>query len=146
MPIFTPNFKYNEDFNLNNKTKEEINNINEAKNSFLPEKAFTLKADCVDSTHSNNTAVGAFVNSNTTPFDIVFDNGTTNKTTCVYANYIKNCLLGFPVLGFIKVINGTDIKFYFLGIYNFNLGRDSYFNMGYYDTDALSSGACNENR
>jgi hypothetical protein len=139
MPIFTPNFKYNEDFNLNNKTIEEVNDIKNAKNSFLPEKAFTLKADCVDSTHSNNTAVGAFVNSNTTPFDIVFDNGTTNKTTCVYANYIKNCLLGFPVLGFIKVINGVNSKIYFLGIYNFNLGRDSYFNMGYYSPMILKT-------
>jgi hypothetical protein len=32
--------------------------------TFLPEQKFTLKADVVDSSHSNNTAVGKFINDN----------------------------------------------------------------------------------
>lgn len=32
--------------------------------TFLPETAFTLKADVVDSSHSNNTSMGKFVNDN----------------------------------------------------------------------------------
>ena len=119
--LFTPNFEY---------IKNDKSNLNTAKNTFLPEKAFTLKADLVDSSHCNNTAIGKFVNHNTKKFDINFDSSS------VYHNYVKNCLLGFPVLTFIKVNNASDNSdsdIFFLGIYNFNLGRDSYFNMGYYD-------------
>lgn len=141
MPIFTPNFMYlsKEQFDKQNPTKEELTKIKQARDSFLPETAFTLKADCVDSTHSNNTAIGKFINENTTPFDIKFENGAVNKSNCTYVNYIKNCLLGFGCLVFIQVQNEdkTTSKYYFLGIYNFNLGRDSYFNMGYYSPSIL---------
>lgn len=128
--LFTPNFKYAED----NST-----NVNEATKSFLPEKSFTLKADLVDSSHCNNTSIGDFVNANTKKFDIKFDDGRSS----VYRKYIKNCLTGFPILTFIKV-DSYDAEtseqienIYFLGIYNFNLGRDSYFNLGYYDPKLL---------
>ena len=40
------------------------NFISNEPSTFLPENAFTLKADDVDSSHSNNTAVGKFVNEN----------------------------------------------------------------------------------
>ena len=138
--IFTPNF-YDIDGSLFLKaepTTEESEKIKKAKSSFLPETAFTLKADVVDSSHSNNTAVGAFVNANTTPFDISFNDAS--KANNRYVNYIKNCLLGFPVLIFIKVTYGGNEKYekyFFLGIYNFNLGRDSYFNMGYVSPSVL---------
>lgn len=138
MILFTPNFKY---VNFNDE-HTSVEDKKKAKNSYLPETKFTLKTDQVDSSHSNNTAIGAFVNANTTPF--------VNSTSNNYSNYIKNCLLGFPVLVFIKVNEFTNTNegvketYYFLGIMNFNLGRDSYFNMGYYDTEALSSGDCNE--
>ena len=121
--LFTPNFMYAED---------NATNVNTAKKTYLPEKAFTLKADMVDSSHCNNTSIGEFVNNNTKKFDIQFDEHS------VYHKYIKNCLTGFPILTFIKV-NSYDTEgnkkenIYYLGIYNFNLGRDSYFNMGYYD-------------
>jgi len=36
--------------------------------TFLPESSFTLKADVVDSSHSNNNAMGDFINANTTKF------------------------------------------------------------------------------
>ena len=138
MILFTPNFKYV------NFSDERVTSTEKkaAKNTYLPETKFTLKTDQVDSTHSNNTAVGAFVNANTTPF--------VNNANNNYSNYIKNCLLGFPVLVFMKVNEFTNQgessneNYYFLGIMNFNLGRDSYFNMGYYDTEALASGECNE--
>jgi len=139
MGIFTPNFyDVNETlFNSNNLTEEEQTIVSKAKNSFLPETAYTLKADVVDSSHSNNTAVGAFVNANTTQFNILFDGGNTNKGNNKYVNYIKNCLLGFPVLVFANVNRNGKSTYYFLGIYNFNLGRDSYFNMGYYSPRIL---------
>ena len=137
MILFTPNFKY-VNFNDSHTSTEEKK---QAKNSYLPETKFTLKTDQVDSTHSNNTAIGAFVNENTTPF--------VSSTSNNYSNYIKNCLLGFPVLVFMKVneyANENEARnesYYFLGIMNFNLGRDSYFNMGYYDSEVLSQGQCN---
>lgn len=137
MILFTPNFKY---VNFAD-TKTTTEDKKKAKNSYLPETKFTLKTDQVDSTHSNNTAIGAFVNENTTPF--------ISSTSNNYSNYIKNCLLGFPVLVFMKVNEYTaegeahNESYYFLGIMNFNLGRDSYFNMGYYDTEVLSQSQCN---
>ena len=134
MGIFTPNY-----YDVDGPFSSESDEIAiKAKNSFLPETAFTLKADVVDSSHSNNTAVGAFVNANTTKFDIQSDND--NK----YAKYIKNCLLGFPVLCFARVTHKGESKIYYLGIYNFNLGRDSYFNMGYYNTSILNQEQIND--
>lgn len=129
--LYSPNFKYN-DGPAN--TAESI----EAAKTYLPEKAFTLKADMVDSSHCNNTAIGEFVNNNTKKFNINFDNYS------VYHKYVKNCLTGFPILTFIKVNsldenNNSKEDIYFLGIYNFNLGRDSYFNMGYYDPMLLQT-------
>jgi len=116
------------------------------KNTFLPEESFTLKADIVDSSHTNNNAVGAFVNDVCTPFQAALnaqkkDNGERSK----YAGYIKNCLTGFPVLVFLHTNYRSDESetelsvhnYYFLGIYNFNLGRKSYFNLGYKNTAAL---------
>jgi len=121
--LFTPNFMYAED---------GAPNADIAKKTYLPEQAFTLKADMVDSSHCNNTSIGEFVNNNTKKFDIQFDEHSE------YHKYVKNCLTGFPVLAFIKVNSysasgNKKENIYYLGIYNFNLGRDSYFNMGYYD-------------
>lgn len=121
IPVFTPNF--------------DINNTN----SFLPESKYTLKTDIIDSSHSNNTSMGKFINSNTKKFA----KASESDQNSIYVHHIKNCLTGFPILVFIKVRidspktpDQPDIpeyfKFYYLGIYNFNLGRDSYFNMGYY--------------
>lgn len=84
--------------------------------TFKPEQSFTLKADQVDSSHSNNTSIGAFVNAWTTPFNPGY----------------RNCLEGVPVLLFINVQdeNGND-DYYLLGIYNYNLGRSSQNNLGH---------------
>ena len=101
--------------------------------SFLPETRFTLKADVVDSSHSNNTSCGKFVNTVCRKFssDIV-ENG-------FYKNYIRNCLEGFPFLLYLCLVEtNPDTQeisqtYYYLGVYNFNLGRSSYFNLGYKD-------------
>ena len=107
--------------------------------TFLPETRFTLKADIVDSSHSNNNSLGKFINTVTTKFK------GAQQSDSKYAGYIKNTLEGFPFLLFFKncyYVNNT-IKlpkedYYFLGIYNFNLGRDSEFNLGYKDLRLLS--------
>ena len=124
--LYTPNFKNVTD-DMTNEEKTA------AYQTYLPENKFTLKADVVDSTHSNNTAIGAFVNANTKAFEKY---GAADGN---YSKYMKNCLLGFPVLVFLSLtaING-DTKYYYLGIYNFNLGRDSYFNMGYIKNSVLN--------
>lgn len=125
--LFTPNFK-NVTADMSDEEKKE------AYNTYLPEDKFTMKSDTVDSTHSNNTAIGAFVNMNTTKFE-KFDTAIGN-----YSGYIKNCLLGFPILVFLSLTDPSgEIKYYYLGIYNFNLGRDSYFNMGYIKNSALNN-------
>lgn len=108
--------------------------------TFLPEASFTLKADVVDSSHTNNNAIASFVNDVTTHFEHAKQSGST------YADYIKNCLTGFPVLVFLHTayksdehVQSVDVnQYYFLGIYNFNLGRKSYFNLGYKNVSNLS--------
>ena len=96
--------------------------------TFLPEKVWTLKADIADSAHANNTSVGKFVNRVCTPFSNNLDFSVD------VAKYIKNTLEGFPVLMFFKI--GEEV--YYFGVYNFNMGRDSYYNLGYHsDEDTL---------
>ena len=101
--------------------------------TFLPEQRYTLKGDIVDSSHSNNTSVGAFVN------DVCEKFGKSIGDTSYYSGYIKNCLEGFKFLLYLNLVHydasteTTTNDYYYLGIYNFNLGRDSYFNLGYKD-------------
>ena len=116
--LFSPNFDINDS------------------DTFLPENEWTIKADIADSAHANNTSIGKFVNRvctkiNTQISDINDINGA--------GNFIKNTLEGIPVLMFF-MCEGLDdnkdnpqeiIKIYYFGIYNFNLGRTSYYNLGY---------------
>lgn len=101
--------------------------------TFLPETQFTLKADVVDSSHSNNTACGKFVNTVCEKFS------DSISEDSVFKPYIKNCLEGFPILLFMHIVTedpDTGIKddvYYYFGVYNFNLGREAYFNLGYKD-------------
>lgn len=121
--LFTPNFDPNDS------------------NTFLPEESFTLKADVVDSSHTNNNAMGKFINDITTPFALA------KQSRAKYGDFIKNCLTGFPVLLFIhtrykedrNVADANIENYYFFGIYNFNLGRKSYFNLGYKDLTKLET-------
>lgn len=91
-------------------------------NTFLPEKSFTLKADVVDSSHSNNVIVGKFVNN--------------YMKDAAFSDKCKTCLEGFPILLFMQdTVTDSTNKYsdntIFLGIYSFNLGRKSMYNLGY---------------
>ena len=120
VPIFSPNFDPNDP------------------STFLPEQQFTLKADIVDSGHSNNTCMGSFINRVTQKFS---DSTNTNDDREQYKNFVRNCLEGFPFLLFVGLTTsegGIDTtKYYYFGIYNFNLGRESFFNLGYSDVSKL---------
>lgn len=106
-------------------------------NTFLPETKFTLKADAVDSSHSNNTTMGKFINRNTTAFEQA---RSWQTQTCPLVPYIKNCLDGFVTLVFVA-IQGPDnsYEYRYFGVYNFNLGRGSYNNLGYTDLNKLNN-------
>lgn len=111
---------------------------NDDSSTFLPENRYNLKADAVDSSHSNNTTCGKFVNTVCKKF--------YTDTTNPYSSYVRNCLEGFPMLLYLNVIEidkttGEKIsKYYYLGIYNFNLGREAYFNLGYRDLSVFVNG------
>ena len=87
------------------------------KDGFFPEQSFTFKADIVDSSHSVNTTVGNFVNDTCTKFNPGY----------------RNCLTGKPLIILVeKQSQGTEAsQFYFIGIYNYNLGRKSKYNLNY---------------
>lgn len=115
-------------------------NANGEPTGWLPENRFTLKADVVDSAHCNNAAVGKFINTSKILNDIPPQLDNRNP----YARYVKHTLEGFPIYLFIKYSpndqeavryfesKGFDINIpQFMGIYSFNLGRGSNFNMGF---------------
>ena len=78
----------------------------------------------------------SWVNTITTQFN-------TNGTGGPLAGHVKNCLDGFPCLVFIelvsenKVTETTESICYYQGVYNFNLGRESFFNLGYKDCNVF---------
>ena len=112
------------------------------KESWLPESQFTLKADVVDSAHANNAAIGKWINDNsdklfdkTPPMQVWDANKPINSGVGDHKGKphsdkmkIKHTLEGFPVL-FIITFDKTSQQ-EMLGIYSFNLGRASYYNMG----------------
>ena len=98
--------------------------------NWLPENRFTLKADVMDSAHANNAAIGRWINrSSFMPL-----NPAQQDDTNIYRDKIKSTLEGFPVLVFVDWGHGISQNisgYQFLGIYSFNLGRGSYFNLGF---------------
>lgn len=114
-----------------------------AKDSWFPEQIYTLKADYVDSAHANNACIGNLINKcseyesllDKTPAMTYFNN---NKNSNVFSLptdntlTIKHTLEGFPILliAIFKDEKGNR-NVQSLGIYSFNLGRDSYYNLGY---------------
>ena len=122
--VFSPNYKSEGD---------------DAKKTFLPEQSFTLKADVVDSSHSNNTAIGSFVNDNNN-FEYECKTSQVGVERAIM-DHVRQCLEGFPVLVYLELTDANkiyDTETYYLGVYNFNLGRDSYFNLGYCDLKQLN--------
>ena len=99
--------------------------------TFLPDVEWTIKADIADSAHANNTSIGKFVNKVCSKIDTNIADISDNAKP-----FIKNTLEGIPVLLYF-MCEGIDengqnaIKAYYFGIYNFNLGRNSYYNLGY---------------
>lgn len=111
------------------------------KASWMPENQFTLKADVVDSAHANNAAIGKWINDNadtlfdkTPPMELLDSHRPVNSGAEVHKNQpfenvtIKHTLEGFPFIFLIQFDKSSAQEM--LGIYSFNLGRASYYNMG----------------
>lgn len=114
---------------------------------WFPESQFTLKADVVDSSHANNATLGRWINTeaartiledtppmvavkNNPPKDVVKG---SNGNNIVYENKhtsptVKHTLEGFQII--LMITFGNETKPEMLGVYSFNLGRYSYYNMG----------------
>lgn len=116
------------------------------KDTWYPEQTYTLKADVVDSSHSNNAAIGTFINEALgpdangdgayLPFDetaienVYKSDYKKNQQPSVT---LKHTVTGFPVLVIMKFYTAVegDVSVTPLGIYSFNLGRDAYRNLGF---------------
>ena len=123
------------------------------RSDWFPESQFTLKADVVDSAHANNAVLGKWINElrgenlmKQTPGEfiveqmppedkVLYNNEEINHNigeTTIWAPHtglkIKNTLEGFPILLLIKFKNQP--KETLMGIYSFNLGRYSFYNLG----------------
>lgn len=95
--------------------------------AWLPENRFTLKADMMDSGHANNATIGKWIN--TSGFMPL--NPAQQDEDNPYKDLVKPTLEGFPCLVFIKWNESSGYGWQFLGIYSFNLGRGSYYNLGF---------------
>lgn len=104
--------------------------------SWLPENEYTLKADVVDSGHVNNVAIGKIVNETTgllektPPMEaeaLWTEEGISKERAQSIMGRIKHTSDGFPCLVFVQFASGNVA---FQGIYNFNLGRYAYYNLG----------------
>lgn len=106
--------------------------------TWLPERQFTLKADVVDSAHANNASIGKWINDNS---DFLFEKTPpmeqleshrpvdTRDRTVKDKVTIKQTLEGFSIILLIQ-FDGEETQT-MLGIYSFNLGRGAYYNMGF---------------
>ena len=124
------------------------------RDDWFPEREFTLKADVMDSSHANNAVLGAWINRcgdtmfkknpaqealsimENRPHDLASD-GTylkNDNNEYVYQTEptIKHTIEGFPVIVFARFADeeGYDGSDVLLGIYSFNLGRYSHYNLG----------------
>ena len=113
------------------------------KDTWFPENSFTLKADVVDSGHLNNASIGTFVND-----CFKSDSNLMDKSVSCFPTYstvetlkqnseipnnmsVKPSIEGFPVVLVLSMKNSSGQReAYVMGIYSFNLGRDSYYNQG----------------
>jgi hypothetical protein len=95
----------------------------------LPENSWILKADVMDSGHANNAAIGGFIND----YMAKYPTTAQNDNQYPYASEIKATTKGHPVMLFIQF--GDIGNKEFMGIYSFNLGRISQYNLGYQKFD-----------
>ena len=91
----------------------------------LPENSWIAKADVMDSGHANNAAIGGFIND----FLSTYTTTANTKTDNLYASEIKATTEGHPVMMFMQYGDSGNPEFQ--GIYSLNLGRISYYNLGY---------------
>lgn len=138
---------------------------------WFPEKEFTLKADIVDSSHANNATIGYWINNISglmeknpamnamtdeyRPKDKIMYKGQEkifkhistidNRTEIDFDEKVtlKHNLEGFPVIVLIKFSDKNDYDL--VGVYSFNLGRYSYYNMGLSFLKAFSRRRVSEN-
>lgn len=110
-------------------SKQEDNTIKENLvqifEDMLPENSWVAKADVMDSGHANNAAIGGFIND----FLSTYATTANQMNNNMYAKEIKATTVGHPVMMFIQF--GDNAPQEFLGIYSMNLGRISYYNLGY---------------
>ena len=132
----------------------------QVKEDWFPEFEYTLKADVMDSSHANNAVIGKWINDNSEALGMeknpaqmamdyqvngeyvnrpvktdysgepVVENGATIRHT---QPKVKHTIEGFPVIVLAKfardIKDGQQVT-RFLGIYSFNLGRYSHYNLG----------------
>jgi hypothetical protein len=84
----------------------------------IPERIFTLKADYMDSSHSNNTGLMKL-------FDTIYSEGIPPEE---YDSRVRTTLYGYPMILFHRV-NPND-PWTFKGVYNFNLDKDAETSVG----------------
>lgn len=142
----------NININVNGGTTHDITkeNIFIPKATWFPEKIYTLKADVVDSSHAANTSLGLFINEclgenlttgNTSWFKLP-DTARDAVTTGTYymtqksefKPTLKHTVEGFPVfllVRFFQPDGSVEDPVTPLGIFNLNLGRDAYRNLGF---------------
>ena len=131
------------------------------KSHWLPEQTYTLKADVVDSSHSNNASIGRFINevlgynesdgSSYCPFDATAISNVYSsnyKKTQQPTATLKHTVEGFPILLIMKFnvpeSGESTVSVTSLGIYSFNLGRNAYRNLGFRKLDSIVDTATNE--
>ena len=118
------------------------------RSSWLPEQTYTLKADVVDSSHSNNPAIGRFINEVLSEYYPIDNNAKLNvqqsSANLGYNVQFKHTVEGFPILLIMSFYKATsspnEITITPLGIYNFNLGRKAYRNMGFSKIQSVKLG------
>lgn len=96
---------------------------------WLPENIFTLKCNMMDSSHANNIGTGNLLS------EYFLDKYPPMKDSANNVNYknVRAAVDGFPCillcdLGGSGEGGGTSMTY--MGIYTFNLGRTSYYNLG----------------
>lgn len=116
------------------------------KSTWLPEQTYTLKADVVDSSHSNNAAIGKFINEVLDAYMTVDQKAINNVRQSPYVSNqqntakFKHTIEGFPILLIMKFYTGEiagSVSTTPLGIYSFNLGRDAFRNLGFVQINSI---------
>lgn len=122
------------------------------KDTWLPEQTYTLKADVVDSSHSNNASIGKFIN---TVLKDYFPSDPTAIDNVENSNYVKNqqptatlkhTVEGFPILLIMNfhTTETSKVSTTPLGIYSFNLGRDAFRNLGFRKVNKITDSTGNQ--